>query len=153
MKSKTLKEMILAGLTLLLLSMCVCGAERKSPRDLMIIGRDYNLWEDISARPVSVGLNSWYTVETGVLPAIYASAAVISYKDIVRLELGGSATWNSHRRINGGSGSIDMALLTGVSTLIADRIVVGIWFAPFWNLYGSKPDDAFGGMIGYAFSL
>jgi hypothetical protein len=140
-------KIILIGTSLLLLAFNSNGAERKSPRDFMVVGRDYNLFEDISVKPLSVGINSWYTFDTGVLPAMYASVALFSYKDVVRFEVGGSSTWN------GNKDRVDISPLTGISTLLAEKIVVGIWFAPFWNLYGNCPDDAWGGMIGYAFTL
>lgn len=112
----------------------------------MMLYRDYNIMDDISVRPLSVGINSYCTKENDTLFAGYISCALLSYRDVVRVEGGVSVTWNDNKdRLEG-------ALLTGISTLIKERIIVGIWMSPFWNLVGSK-DDAYGGMIGYAFSL
>ena len=120
------------------------GETRRSPRDLMLIGRDYNLWEDVSAHPLSVGVNSWYNKELGSMPAVYGSIALLSYKDVVRLECGGTATWNHH------TGWAEIDMLTGFSTLLNERIVVGIWLAPFWKLYTPWNDNPWGVMVGYA---
>lgn len=142
-----MKKLGLAMLGLLLCASITLGQERKSPRDLMIIGRDFNLFESVSVKPVSIGVTSWTDREHGTDPAMYVSGAMLSYKDIIRFECGGTAT------LHNGERWVDIAMITGISTLIADKVVVGAWFAPFWNTYGPRPDDPWGIMIGYAFSL
>ena len=142
--NNTVKETLLVLATLVMLGCTTFGDTRRSPRNLMLIGRDYNLWEDVSNHPVDCGINSWYNKELGSMPAIYASAAMLSYKDIIRFEAGGTTTWNHN------TGYPEIAFLTGISTLIEDRIVIGIWMAPFWNLHPIYNDDPWGIMIGYA---
>jgi hypothetical protein len=121
------------------------GAERKSPRDLMIIGRDYNPWEDVSNHPVSLGLGTWRNDELGNKLMGYGSAAFLTYKDVIRIEAGVCGTWDQN------SGWVEIAMLTGVSTLINDHIVFGVWMSPFWGLDKRFPDDPWGIMMGYAF--
>jgi len=120
------------------------AAERKSPRDFMVIGRDYGLVEEVSVHPLSLGINSYYTKELGTVPAFYGSIAFLSYRDFVRLELGGTTAWN--RKM----GYMNINALTGISLLVKDRFVIGVYLAPFWNLAGSKPDDPWGIMLGWA---
>jgi len=134
------------SVSVLLALTLVCGAGEK--RDFMLIGRDYNLWDDmVSVHPISAGLNSWTDKEYGTVPALFGSIALFSYKDIVRLECGGTITW--HKNNN----QPDIAMLSGISTLIKERIVLGIWMSPFWNLYEKNPDDPWGVMIGYVIPL
>jgi len=143
---KTVWTAIIAGLIVAAMAFSSLGAETKSTRDFKIVGRDYNFWDDIiSVHPVSIGVASWTDENLGNRPALYASGAMFTYKDVVRLEFGGVVTWDNNR------GWADIAMLTGVSTLINDHIIFGIWLSPFWNLYGDNPDDPWGVMLGYAF--
>lgn len=120
----------------------------KVSRDWKIIGRDYNIFDDPSMRPFSFGLTSWTDKEHGTDPALYGSVALLSYKEMVRFECGGAATFHK------GEKWADIAMVTGLSTLIADRIVLGVWYSPFWNLYDKKhSDDPWGVMIGYSIPL
>jgi len=143
-ESNMLKNWLSILIYLLIVSISI-GAEGKSPRELMILGRDYNLWEDVSNHPLSLGLGTWRNDELGNKLMCYGSAAFITYKDIVRLEAGACGTWNNI------DGNVQVEMLTGVSTLINDHVVFGVWMAPFWGLDKRFPDDPWGIMLGYAF--
>jgi hypothetical protein len=116
-------------------------------RDLKMIYRDYTLSDTdaLSTRPISVGLVSWTDNDIDILPGLYVSIAVLTYKDIVRLEVGGVTTWDQKHAY------LDSDMLIGISTLINDKFVVGIWMSPFWNLHPIYHNDPYGIMVGYAF--
>lgn len=136
---------ILLILGFLLIANIGGAAERKSPRDVMIIGRDYNPWEDISNHPLSLGIGSWRNEELGNKLMGYGSMAFLTYKDVIRLEAGVCGTYNNIKN------RLEIEMLTGVSTLINDHIIFGVWMALFWGLDKRFPDDPWGIMVGYAF--
>ena len=123
---------------ILMMLTAVCNAG-----EFKILGRDYGL-SDVVEKPISVGLSSWSDKELGTVPALYASLSMMSYSDNIRFETGIVGTM--------GSRTVDVAILTGLSTPVGDNMVAGVWLAPFWNLYKPKySDDAWGIMVGYRF--
>ena len=146
MNIRKIIEAIAVGLIFLSLSLNAYA----EPNNLKLICRDYNPLDSLtSVHPLTIGITSWTSKGLGTLPALYGSMAILSYKDVVRLECGGAITWDRYRFPDRGEPTI--SLITGFSTLIKEKYVVGVWMAPPWNLYGSRPDDAYGLMVGYAF--
>ena len=135
----------------ILVFFCLILNSFASERSLKMMYYDYSMG-DLSIHPLSIGITSWTDKRyNNTMSALYGSVAMLSYKDIVRLEVGGCATWDKNRVINNNNGSMTIAMITGISTLINEKYVVGIWMSPFWNLYGSRPSDPYGIMFGYAF--
>jgi len=136
---------------IMLVLLCTILSCQASERSLKMMYYDYSVL-DLSIHPLSVGITSWTDKRyNNTVPALYGSVTMLSYRDIVRLEIGGCATWDKNRVINNDHGSVAISMITGISTLINEKYVVGIWMSPFWNLYGSRPSDPYGIMIGYAF--
>lgn len=109
--------------------------------EIRMIGKDYSI-TDVIVRPVSVGISSWTDDKYGTVPAGFASMCCFSLDNKIRLELGIAFTIQD---------KLDIAPLTGLSTPI-DNFIVGVWYAPFWNLYSPKSsDDPWGVMVGYRF--
>lgn len=126
-----------------LLALILAGSVSAGEERLRLLWRDYKL-TDVDTRPISMGAVLWENKELPDHVGVYASIAGLSYKDW-RLEGGGMATWNEVKD------RVEIAMLTGISVRLWDKLVVGAWYAPFWNLYGPRPDDPWGIMVGYAF--
>ena len=136
-----MKNWLLLGLLLVCTS--AVGADKVST--MRVIFRDYTVM-DVSARPVSAGAVLWDTRELNNHPGIFASISPVAYGRY-RLELGGCAVMNEKKA------RPEIAMLTGVSYQFTCNWIVGAWAAPFWNAYGTRPDDAWGIMIGYTFGV
>jgi hypothetical protein len=126
-----------------LLFLCLAGSGIAGEERLRMLWSDYKLTDE-DTRPISIGAVLWENRELPDHLGLYSSVALFSYKDW-RLECGGIGTWNEVRD------RVEVAVLTGVSVRLWDRVVLGTWYAPFWNVYGVRPDDPWGIMVGYAF--
>ena len=125
-------------ITVICLLCCVSNAEEVS---FKTIGVHYSL-TDVVIKPVSIGIVSWTCDEYNTVPGVFGSICCLSHKNI-RLELGAAFTIQDR---------FDVVPLTGVSFPISESIIVGAWYAPFWNLYSpNSSDDPFGMMVGYRF--
>ena len=122
---------------------CFCSAQAGEDRRLKMLFYDYKLADD-DMRPLSAGVATWNNKELPGHSGFYCSAAFFSWKDW-RMEVGGTETWNEKKS------RVEIGMLTGVSVRLWDRLVVGAWYAPFWNTSGRNPDDPWGFMVGYAF--
>jgi hypothetical protein len=138
---KSMKKYLFALLVLCLACSLSIGEEKQ----FKVLFRDYR-WNDVDTRPISAGAVLWDNDEHPNHLGIYASVAFLTYKNW-RLETGGVTIWDDRR----GYPEIDM--LTGISVRLWERVVVGAWYAPFWNTYGIHPDDPWGIMVGYAFKI
>jgi hypothetical protein len=129
-------------LLVLLVLFSICSVQA-SERNLKLLWRDYNL-SDEDTRPLSAGLMLWESKELPSHFGPYGSIAPLSYYNF-RAEVGGMATWNEKKD------RVEIGMLTGLSYRFSCNVVMGVWYAPFWNTYGKNPDDPWGLMIGYAF--
>ena len=127
---------------LLMLVACSCWAD---DRRLRVLFRDYKLMDE-DVRPLSAGLMLWENKELPNHVGPYASVGLFSYNNW-RFEVGGLAVWNEKVEREY---AVEISMLTGISHRFENNIVVGVWYAPFWNTYGRNPDDPWGIMIGYA---
>lgn len=130
-------------LLVILVAFCFCSAQAGEDRRLKLLFRDYKL-ADEDVRPLSAGLMLWESKELPDHVGLYGSIAPVSYKNW-RIETGGMATWNEKKD------RVEIGMLTGVSYRFSCNVVIGAWYAPFWNTYGKNPDDPWGVMVGYAF--
>lgn len=107
-----------------------------------MIGLDYPITDEI-IKPVSVGITTWSCDKYGTTIGGFASISCMSFYEKVRLELG--AAFKTQDKLK-------YVPFTGLSVPITDEFILGVWYAPFWNLYQPKTsDDPSGIMIGYRF--
>ena len=111
--------------------------------DVKILGRDYNV-NDIELKPVSFGLASW-TIELETLPAVYADISLIYlFENRLRLGIGVVvADYNDRIRVR---------MQSSVSSLLFERVVVGFYYCPFYNL-DPRSKDPFGLMLGVGINI
>ena len=127
---------------LMLLVLCLaCSVYAGEERALKLIYKDYKVMDE-DIRPISFGAVLWENRELPDHVGFYGSLAMFTYGDW-RFEVGGVETWNKW------TGYCEIDFLTGISVKLWDRVVVGGWFSPFWDLYGFRKDDPYGIMIGY----
>ena len=122
---------------------CSCARADNVDRRLRLVYRDYAAF-DQAVRPITVGATLWESKELPHHAGLCASIAVLTY-DKCRLEVGAAAT------LNGKQGWANIAMLTGVAYQLNTNWSIGIWMAPFWNLYGARADDPWGISLGYTF--
>lgn len=145
-KGDNMKKLLIILAVFLISSLSIAKDEIRE-RDFKIIYRDYSFSDFENTRPASMGVMLWDNRELPIHPGLYASAALLTYRDFLRLECGGGGVHNEKKN------RMEIGMLTGISILIKERIIFGVWYAPFWNTYGQNSDDPWGLMMGYAFGL
>ena len=111
--------------------------------DVKVLGRDYNV-NDSELKPISFGLSSW-TIESETLPAMYTDVSLLYFfEGHLRFGVGlVVADYNDRIRVR---------LQSSVSSLLFERVIVGFYYCPFYNL-DKRSKDPFGLMLGVGIDI
>lgn len=135
-----MRKFCLIGLMVLVSGVVMAGESFK------FVGLDYKLTDEDS-KPISLGVLSWSTEEIDIAAGAYCQLGFMTYKDVVRFNLGGGGAWNDDK------GRVDIRPLTSITmafSIYESSFEVGAYYAPFWGL-DDKSDDPYGLMFGYLF--
>jgi hypothetical protein len=133
-----MKKRILIAALLTLLALPVMA------QDYLMRLKEYT----VSERCLSVGVASWTDSKHDLTVAGYFNYAFVAFfEDHLRFGAGMMGGWDADE------GRPLMRLQTSVTSRIFDYVEVGVWMAPFWDLYGKHPDDPYGMMVGYVFKF